>query len=343
MKKTTLFFNADCSELSIGAQDRDAKNWAHFLNEDKFRIIIFAKGVPDKRLLKNNIKIIYLLSKRPFVNYIKQLLFLIFYPSCYLMLSKVDSIESTFLFITGIIPLRKKIVYSIVNLFPYEDKKISKVIVNKSFKIFAISKLIQKQIFDFSGKDSSLVHLSYDLNKFYPAITKNDRIRVICVGSLQIRKQPFIFADLAKMIPDADFIWIGDGYYYDLLQRKILDQSIENLLFPGAMSNEEVGLELRKSDIFLFPSMHEGFPNSIVEAMASGLAIITYHSYCPEAVLDGVNGYICENIFDMIDKIKYLISDSTVLESFKKKSYLRARTYSGDRNIIEFERAILNK
>jgi glycosyltransferase involved in cell wall biosynthesis len=342
MKKTTIIFNADCSEDSFQAQDRDAKNWAYFLNENYFEILIFAKGKPDKRIIKKNIKIIYLKHKLNWINNLKQILFLLLYPSNYIFFSKADSIERRVLDLNKLLHLKRKIVYSIVNIFPYEDKVISKSIALKSFKLFAISNKIQQNILKHYHKDSSIVHLSYDLKIFFPEEKKNNKIRVICVGSLQNRKQPFIFADAAKKIPEADFIWIGNGYYWDMIQDKIASQQISNLFLLGSLTNDKVAIELRNSDIFFFPSMHEGFPNSIVEAMASGLAIIAYHSYYPEAVLNEVNGYICENIFDMIDKIKYLILNPEVLNRFKKESRIRAKLYDGEVNIVEFEKALEN-
>jgi glycosyltransferase involved in cell wall biosynthesis len=338
--KITLLFNADCSQESFQAQDRDAKNWIHFLNEESFRVITFAKGTPDKRVIKDNVRIIYLLSKIPFYPTIKILLYLLLYPAEYVILSKGGLIEKVFLRLNKLNPFKKKVIYFIVNLFPYEDYSLSRDIVNNSQKLLAISKSIQDDIYNFSKKKSTIVHLSYDFNQFYPENHSNERIRVICVGSLQIRKQPFIFADAAKCIPEADFVWVGEGYYFDLLQKKKNAQGISNLSFIGSMSNENVAHALRKSDIFFFPSMHEGFPNCIVEAMASGLAIVAYHSYCPEAVLNGINGYICENVFEMVDKIRTLIADKLLLQEFKRASVERATLYNGLNNIGEFENAI---
>jgi hypothetical protein len=43
-KKTRVLFLADCNKNSIQAQDRDAKNWALFLDSRKYDISIFCTG-----------------------------------------------------------------------------------------------------------------------------------------------------------------------------------------------------------------------------------------------------------------------------------------------------------
>lgn len=56
----------------------------------------------------------------------------------------------------------------------------------------------------------------------------------------------------------------------------------------GHLSREEVLREMRRSEIFLLPSFGEGFPNSLVEAMAQGMAaIVTPVGSVPEVVGDG--------------------------------------------------------
>ena len=56
----------------------------------------------------------------------------------------------------------------------------------------------------------------------------------------------------------------------------------------GPLSREEVLREMRRSEIFLLPSFGEGFPNSLVEAMAQGMAaIVTPVGSVPEVIGDG--------------------------------------------------------
>ena len=76
---------------------------------------------------------------------------------------------------------------------------------------------------------------------------------------------------------------------------------IDEVRFAGFTSGEALAQLYRESDLFLHPSREtsrgdrEGIPNSILEAMAHALPVIsTQHSGIPEAITHGVNGLLLE-------------------------------------------------
>ena len=159
---------------------------------------------------------------------------------------------------------------------------------------------------------------------------------------MQIRKCPFTFANIAKLIPETDFIWIGDGYYKKWIEVKKEKEQINNLFLPGIMNQNELSKYLLKCDIFLFPSIHEGFPNVIIEAMASGLPVIAQDSYGPEAIIDSDTGYIVKSEFEMLEKLRKLLKNEEKIRYMSKNSRKRALKYSGDSNICELESFLEN-
>ena len=346
MKKLRILVIADCNLNSIQAQDRDFKNWIHFLDSEKFNILTFSKGRKDLLVIKEGVNVISLFSfaNNLGINSLLILLTLLFIKVDFVVISKTQLIEKFYLRFKHLFLLNNKVITIVVNMFPYEDYKFSELIVKKSNFIIAISKNIQKNIFDFSGRLADVVHLSYNSNIFFPRKrlqTEGRCVRVICVGSMQIRKQPFVFADIAKSNPEAEFIWIGEGYFYRFLIEKISEEKISNLKLVGSKPQLVVAQMLRDSDIFLFPSMQEGFPNAIVEAMMSGLAIIAYNSYKPEAVVNGLNGFVCNNVSDLFSYTRKLILDHDLLLEFKKSSIELSRKFNGINNVIEFSNMLL--
>jgi colanic acid/amylovoran biosynthesis glycosyltransferase len=108
------------------------------------------------------------------------------------------------------------------------------------------------------------------------------------------------FARFAKAFPKSRFLIAGEGPL-----RRELEELVQNLHLQGAVAflgflgQTELRELYEKAHIFLHPSElprdsnQEGIPNSMLEAMASGLPVVaTRHGGIPEAVTDGVNGLL---------------------------------------------------
>ena len=341
MKKNKLLFPGNCSENSIQAQDRDYKNWALFLDPEKYDISIFCHDEkPDIRLRQNtNIHIIQLGKKCRIFKVLQYGYHWFFKKYDVILLSKANFIEFLYLKIKKKNPFdTKRVLISIVNKVPYENVDFE-FLISENHNPFAISKKIKHAIEAKYNIYVPLVHLCYDLDIFKneSQLDTNRRKRVVCVASLQIRKQPFLFANLAKETPEADFIWVGDGYYMDWMKEKIKIDGISNLTMKGKLTQKELANFLPLNDIFLFPSLHEGFPNVIVEAMACGLPVIAFNTYGPEAVIDGKTGYVVASEFEMLKKLKYLLSDENTLRDFSINARRRAMDFEGSNVIHELE------
>jgi glycosyltransferase involved in cell wall biosynthesis len=84
-----------------------------------------------------------------------------------------------------------------------------------------------------------------------------------------------------------------------------------------------------QANVFLFPSRHEGMPNALLEAMASGLPVI---ASCiagnEELVADGETGYLVpsENVESLRAALKKLLSDAGLREQMGKASRQNVET-----------------
>lgn len=85
---------------------------------------------------------------------------------------------------------------------------------------------------------------------------------------------------------------IGGGVYLDGIKHQIAESELA-VEFTGFLQNPRPALAA--SDIFLYYSYHDNFPNVILEAMACGLPVITNNVGAVSEMIDnGENGYIAE-------------------------------------------------
>jgi colanic acid/amylovoran biosynthesis glycosyltransferase len=102
--------------------------------------------------------------------------------------------------------------------------------------------------------------------------------------------------------PHAKLIIAGDGPLRTDLQLLASKLGLDDhVIFTGYVGYKKYIELLQSSDVFLHPSVTsatgdmEGIPNTICEAMACGLPVIsTRHSGIPEVIEDGVSGYLAE-------------------------------------------------
>lgn len=98
----------------------------------------------------------------------------------------------------------------------------------------------------------------------------------------------------AKSPSPVELLVVGDGPAMPALQQQATDLGLSNAVrFAGWQQRAAMPGLYQSADVFAFPSFEEGMPNVVLEAMASGLPIVTTDIYGNrELVTDGDNGYL---------------------------------------------------
>jgi glycosyltransferase involved in cell wall biosynthesis len=79
------------------------------------------------------------------------------------------------------------------------------------------------------------------------------------------------FRAMKRVASSARFVLVGDGPL-----RRLLQAEHDDFIFCGLQTGERLAAHYASADIFVFPSETETFGNVVLEAMASGLALIAY-------------------------------------------------------------------
>ncbi|TPV35972.1 glycosyltransferase family 4 protein [Paucihalobacter ruber] len=167
---------------------------------------------------------------------------------------------------------------------------------------------------DYPCRNFMEIHPEFDKNKiFYVynglsvsplkknlATNNSDVYEICCVGTVMERKgQRFIVEALHKMnvsssIPNVHFSIVGGGPLKNELETLAAQYGVSKYItFHGSTS--QVNKYLENSDLFILPSITEGFPIAILEAMRLGLPIVSTNvAGIPEMINDGQTGIIIE-------------------------------------------------
>jgi len=166
---------------------------------------------------------------------------------------------------------------------------------------------------------------------------KNKYPVIACVGRLTPQKgfdyAIQIFAIIKKIIPFAKLIIVGDGPEKDLLVALVNSLELaKNILFVPRL--DDLSKIFYTSDILLFTSRYEGFPNVLAEAMAHGLPAIAFDCLTGPAdmIEHGVNGYLTEvgDIIGAAELSLTLLTDHDLRAQFAARAMNISDKYSID-------------
>lgn len=211
--------------------------------------------------------------------------------------------DSEFLGVFASIFLGIKDVYITVHvsrLFPEHPKGdfrllLRKVMMSYLYRrvkgIISVSEDVRREILDVikippskvfkltNGIDTSIFEHPYDIGLIRTSLNINEHAKLLLnVGRLtEAKGQVYLIEAINKLrenFPDVKLLIAGEGELRELLERKVNELKLNNnVVFLGVRN--DIPQLLAASDLFVFPSIHEGTPLSLLEAMAAGKPIVT--------------------------------------------------------------------
>ena len=208
-------------------------------------------------------------------------------------------------------------------------KKIGRFVVKRADRIRVISQAIFNQVKEqgISENKIRLVSLRVDLNLFNPNLWMSDIYKNVTIGYLGrlvegkgLEDLLVVISNIKYQISNVFLLIFGDGPLETKLRKIAKDLKIEDIIeWRGFIPYSKVPEALSQIDIFVYPSWHEGFGRSIMEALAMEKAVVaTRVGGIPDLIKDNENGFLVSphNPEMLAKKIKELIESKELRERF---------------------------
>jgi len=176
--------------------------------------------------------------------------------------------------------------------------------------------------------------------------------RLLSAGRVVYQKGFDLGLRALAQLKDLSWKWCiaGDGPQMESLKSLAQELGIaERVTFLGWQAREDLAKWYHRSNLFLFPSRHEGMPNAVLEAMASGLPIVaTKIAGNEELVVDGVTGVLVnpEDVDSLRDGLRRLMAEEKTRKQMGRASRHRVESEYSWENVARqyseyLERAVV--
>lgn len=148
-----------------------------------------------------------------------------------------------------------------------------------------------------------------------PDIRAEKKLKVGTLGRICYQKNPEMFNRVAEYFYEDEFLWIGTGELAEILQEG-------NIRISGWKAHDlAIGL-LNELDVFILPSLWEGLPISLLEAMyLKKICIVSNVVGNRDVIIHGVNGFIAETKEDYIEIIQNIKDGTYNLKDIAERAH----------------------
>lgn len=143
---------------------------------------------------------------------------------------------------------------------------------------------------------------------------------VMCIARISHQKRFDLFIEIAKMMSQYAFVWIGN--------KDLMPDLPDNVYCLG--ESHAAYVYLKYANVFILPTNYEGLPISLLEAISFGKPIVASNVCGIPEIVDGCNGFVVENtVEDFVEKIDCILQDEVKEQKMgeaARKTYLEKFT-----------------
>jgi N-acetyl-alpha-D-glucosaminyl L-malate synthase BshA len=224
-------------------------------------------------------------------------------------------------------------------------KSISKFVLKNANALIALTNDMKIEIEKTCSRKISVIPNGINLGDFETLSREKSRSRlqikdeekvILYVGTLRPIKGVKYLIKSMKIITKYNarilLLLVGDGVEKKKLENLVKELNlIKNIKFIGTILHERIPEYMQASDVFILPSLSEGFPLVSLEAMASGLPIVaTNVRGLPEIINNGENGFLVEpkNPEQIAEMVLLLLTDDELRNKISRNNKEKAKDYN---------------
>lgn len=213
------------------------------------------------------------------------------------------------------------------------------IALHSATKVSACSNYVARRtesIFRLKRDSIETLYNPVDINLFTPlSDSEIEKGLIVFIGSLFEKKGVLELAEAFNKVVEknntAQLVYIGrdtkvkstEGSAKEMIISRLSTAAVKRTIFEGHIGSGEVRDYLQKAEVFILPSKVEGHSNAIIEAQASGKAIVVgNHGSSLEIVNDGVDGFVVDpnNPNEISSRILELLGNDTLRNEFGKQA-----------------------
>jgi glycosyltransferase involved in cell wall biosynthesis len=219
-------------------------------------------------------------------------------------------------------------------------KLTAKGILKNASTVIALTEHMKDAMQAIYSRDIIVVPNGINLNEVAEKETEggNPSKRVLFVGRLHpVKGVQYLLGAMSivhRELPEAKLILVGDGEEREHLETLTDNLGIRECVeFAGRVPHERVKDYMNQAEVFVLSSLSEGFPVTILEAMACGLPVVaTRVGGVPDIIKNGTNGYLVDtmNQEQIAEALLNLLQDEKLRRDISGNNREKAKKYRWD-------------
>jgi glycosyltransferase involved in cell wall biosynthesis len=314
----TIFTPSHAGADNTNAQNLTVKEIVARLPEDQFHVTMLCDGdAPDPRLSARRNTRLVPWTKRG--NTLRLLRHCLFPPPDIYFFPRTGPLDRAFFELRKRTGLRTTVItYIVMAMNEMTGRGLIGRSVIEGDMVFGNSKHVVETIHQMFGVEARPIYDGIDRRYYFPSPERaaNAVPVVLYAGSLQPRKRVELVIREAARLPGLQFRIAGKGETENDCRALVEQLGCGNVSFLGHLSSEKLGDEMRKADIFFFPSILEGNPQVLLQASACGLPCIAMDLYHSDYVVNGKTGFHVAADSDLSQRLDLLADDGVLRRSF---------------------------